>query len=230
MNNKKLENKYVATSMAREDQAVFDFLVTLKKGMTYEWLEAGAGLGRFAFLVKNESPKNLKANIVCLEINKKLVDHLEKTGLQTINESVQRMSFNDETFDLVHASHLIEHFSYPTIIDVLDELFRVTKKNGYVIIRSPLMYSGFWNDIDHVRPYPPKCILQYFDHAQQQRGGQSKIRLIHSWLRQEAITLNSPNWPGFLSWPINWLLKSLWIATGYPKDKANGYVAVFQKI
>lgn len=222
-----LEKAYVAKSSHSEDRAVFEFINKLPN-QKYKWLDAAAGLGRFPIRLSKEDKR---FDITCLDINPKLVERLKKEDFQEVVEgSITKIPFPENNFDIVHASHIIEHFGFPDIADVLDELVRVIKVGGYLIIRSPLMHPGFWNDIDHIRPYPPKCILQYSDHVQQQREGRGKIKIVHSWLRQEAIAISSPNIPSFMAWPINWLLKKLWIMVSYPRSRANGYVAIFQKI
>ena len=85
---------------------------------------------------------------------------------------------------IVHCSHLIEHFKYPEVAQVIDELLRVTKIGGICIIRSPLMWEYFYCDLDHVRPYPPEAIISYFNNDQQQRKGQSKIQVLNIWYRK----------------------------------------------
>ena len=224
MNKEKILEKYYKQTLVEEDAQVLDFLQSLPKE-TIKYLEVGAGLGRFPLLLKN-SPEFKHLDIVGLEINEVWVKKLEEQGLPIISGSVLSIPFPDNTFTVIHASHLIEHFGYPDVVRVLDELFRVVKEDGYVIFRSPLSHPGFYNDIDHIRPYPPKTILQYFENKQQQKKGVAKVRIIKNWNRREAKNINS-SLPG--TGKINLIFKILWSRFGIPKDPPNGYVAVFQK-
>lgn len=223
MNFEKIQNEYFTKSIAEEDQPVLDFLKNLDPNLKYLYLEVGAGLGRFAQLVKN----NLKnIDITCLEINKELSNELKIRGLKSAEGDIRQAPFTNNQFDIIHCSHIIEHFGFPEITQVLDELFRIVKPSGYVIFRSPLMHRGFYNNIDHVRPYPPKTIIMYFDYKQQQKKGCCKIKLIKEWQRREPFEINI-NLRGLFS--INLFFKLLWNKFGWPKGRPNGYVAIFQK-
>ena len=56
-------------------------------------------------------------------------------------EDARHLSFKDETFDAAMACGFIEHIS--EVDDVLNEMLRVTKKKGHVIIVSPNWFSPF---------------------------------------------------------------------------------------
>jgi len=47
------------------------------------------------------------------------------------------LPFDDEYFDHVYSSHVIEHFSHQDVKDVLEEWVRVLKKGGIFEIRCP---------------------------------------------------------------------------------------------
>lgn len=219
-------DRYYSATVEAENRPVLEFLKNQPAKESLRYLEVGAGLGRFPNLLKND-PSFSSLDITCLEINPDLCDNLKKQNLKTIQGSVTDLPFPANSFDVVHCAHVIEHFGYPDITNVLDELMRVTKTHGHIIIRSPLMHGGFYNDIDHVRPYPPKCILQYFDNQQQQKQGQQRIKLIRVWWRKDAYGIPF-ELPGINA--LNLLLKMLWTKWHWPQGKANGYVAIFEKI
>ena len=56
-------------------------------------------------------------------------------------EDARKLSFKDGTFDASMACGFIEHIN--EVDDVLSEMLRVTKKNGYVIVVSPSWFSPF---------------------------------------------------------------------------------------
>lgn len=222
MNGKKLIENYQNKTIANEDAPVLSFLNTLTNN-NYEYLEVGSGLGRFPLLLKS---KNYPLNITCLEINEKLANDLRSQGFKVIQGSILESPFPENSFDVVHCSHVIEHFGYPDVIKLLDYLVSITKTNGHIIFRSPFMHPGFYNEIDHIRPYPPKTILSYFNNPQQQIKGTGRVKLITNWTRREAASINN-NLKGI--YYINLLLKFLWTKFNWPKAKANGYVAIFKK-
>lgn len=208
-----------------EDKMVRHFL---KKQNTsnenIEYLEVGSGLGNFVSIVKKE----FDFNVYAVEINSELADRTSQMGISTFNVNFVDNQFADESFHIVHCSHVIEHIPYPAIVDFLDEMFRITKKGGYVIIRSPLMSYNFFSDIDHIRPYPPKCILNYYSNPQQQRTGGYKIIAEKIKIRRAPFAINSYSYaPVWRS--INLFFKILKTLFGLPFAEANGYVAIFKK-
>jgi ubiquinone/menaquinone biosynthesis C-methylase UbiE len=221
--------KYIKKSYDREDNLVIDFLDGFKENglaVNFEYLEAGSGLGRFALIVKDRY-KNF--SLTCLEINPKLAEKTEKMGIKTEIGNVVATNFQNEKFDIVHCSHVIEHFSYPAIAQLLDELLRITKKEGCLIIRSPLMHKKFYTDLDHVRPYPPESIMNYFNNAQQQKNSNYRIKEIGRSYRKEAMTIDNFYNNRIITF-INLVLKMLWIYLGMPSSKPDGYCLILKKI
>ena len=49
----------------------------------------------------------------------------------------RNLPFRENSIDVLRASHLIEHFSYVEVRDVLKEWFRVVKPFGKLIMRAP---------------------------------------------------------------------------------------------
>jgi len=217
------EKKYSQNSFQNEDRIVFNFLKKFSN-RKLEYLEAGSGTGRFPEILSKKYPNLL---IKCIEINKELVNITKAKGLDTIQGNIIETTFKDSEFDIVHCSHVIEHLGYPQIADTLDELVRIIKKDGYLIIRSPLMYPGFYFDIDHVRPYPPESIFNYFNNVQQQKTGKNKIKKIKIWYRREALSLNfSPN---VIKRLINFSFRIMWTYIRFPFSKRNGYILILKK-
>jgi ubiquinone/menaquinone biosynthesis C-methylase UbiE len=207
----------------REDKVVLNFFKNFVDNLTI--LDAGSGLGRFASIIK------LKFNfkLFCIDINKNLIDLLSKKGFNSKVDDIRQTKFKDEKFDIVHCSHVIEHFGYPDIRLVLNELFRITKIGGFVIIRSPLINPDFYIDIDHVRPYPPDCILSFFNNIQQQQIGAYHIKEVKRWYRRSAINIRFMKNSRIVSF-LNNMFKYLWIEYNFPFSKRNGFVVIFKKI
>ena len=240
--NKENKKKYWENRLQEdnEDLPVIEFLDKLDKNQSYQLLEVGSGLCRFVDKIKDIYP-NIK--ITCLDINPDLAKIAKDKGYETINLSFLNNSIKTDTFDIVHCSHVIEHFGYPEITFVLDELLRITKVDGYCIIRSPLMWEKFYYDLDHIRVYPPLSIMHYFTNKQQQKKGESEIKKINLWYRtapKQYKSIDKSNllygicflrnlWNNHLRKKTNKRLEKMWGRYRYPATKPNGYVLILQK-
>jgi len=83
----------------------------------------------------------------------------------------------DETYDLISAFHVVEHFDINVQLHFFSELFRVLKKGGIIFIETPynanldVGATGFYHDPTHVRPLHEdlgKFIIEYlgFTHIE----------------------------------------------------------------
>jgi ubiquinone/menaquinone biosynthesis C-methylase UbiE len=181
-------------------------------------------LGRFVKIVH----ENFNFDISAVEINKDSAEIVNNMGIKTYNINFLDNQFEDNQFDIVHCSHVIEHIPYPGIIKFLDELIRITKPNGYIIIRSPLISIEFYTSIDHIRPYPPKAILDYYSNPQQQVVGKYSITPVKIRLRRGAVLVNGYSYNPIVR-GINMFFKLSWACIRFPFSKPNGYVAIFKK-
>lgn len=190
--------------------------------------DIGSGLCHFLDYVNTEY-----TNIEChsVDINQDLVNIALEKGYKSVLGNILELPFPDSSFDYVHCSHVIEHLKYPDVINAIDELFRITKKNGCVILRSPLVLNHrFYNDIDHIRPYPPDAILNYFNNPQQQITGKYKIKEVSRWYTRIAYEFNYYRYTGKWVKPLNFLLKLCWSFINFPKAKPNNYGIIFRKL
>lgn len=223
-----------------EDLPVIKFLDTLDKNKSYSLLEVGSGLCRFVNKIKLLYPN---IEITCYEINKDLANKAQEYGFNTINDNFLNNTIEENKYDIVHCSHVIEHFKYPEITFVIDELLRITKTGGSCIIRSPLMWKDFFNDIDHVRIYPPDAIIAYLRNEQQQKKGKNEVCIMNIWYRtlpkqyllidKSFLIYGIPFIRTFLNRyiipKINHKFVKLWNKYRYPASKPNGYVMIVKK-
>lgn len=110
-------------------------------------LDVGCGLGKF--LEKN--PKSY----VGIDINYKLISIAKKRGLKVYKQSALNLKLKNDSFDVIHASQIIEHFSSEDAALFLTNVSRVLKSNGIVYIKTPGV-RNVWNTFSHIRPYPPQ--------------------------------------------------------------------------
>jgi ubiquinone/menaquinone biosynthesis C-methylase UbiE len=202
------------------------FLKRLTGNGPLEYLEVGAGLGKFLRTVKEQfSDMRIKA----IEISQEMADKLKNEGFDCRQASIVKMPFPDESFDIVHCSHVIEHLTYPDVADALDEMLRVTRVGGHLIIRSPLMNPHFYTDIDHVRPYPPDAVMAHFEKEQIQRRGKAKVKMVQVWFEYLAF-IPFKYTTNVLKKTIRKVCLGAWTLCGWPRSGPENYIVIIEKI
>lgn len=82
------------------------------------------------------------------------LDIAELPGVDIVADLTKPLPFDDDTFDEILLSHVLEHMENP--LDVMAELHRVAKPDCTMIIRVPHgAHDNAWEDQTHVRPYFP---------------------------------------------------------------------------
>lgn len=113
-------------------------------------LDAGCGTGLFA-----KEACDRGANVTALDIGPHLLKKVnEKCNAKTVHGDLLKLPFPDNSFDIVIAIESIEHTKNPQ--KAVDEVIRVTKKNGYFIITTPNLLWHFAVEIAeklNLRPY-----------------------------------------------------------------------------
>lgn len=77
---------------------------------------------------------------------------------------IDKLNHMDESIDFITMNAVIEHIYNPS--NILNECYRVLKKDGIIIIRTPnfqLDYKNFYNDPTHVKPYTPKSLTKILE-------------------------------------------------------------------
>jgi len=196
-------------------------------GSNLKILDAGSGLLGFAEFASKKLPKS---ELICVDINQNLVSLAQKKGFEAHKASVVDLPFETEEFDVVHCSHVIEHLKYPDVIQAIDEMLRIVKTGGLLILRSPLSVNHrFYNDIDHIRPYPPASILNYLNSEQQQKKSAYSTKEINRWYTRIYFEFDPLKRTSKIIKYINYFLKLSWLYVGYPKATPNNYGLVLKK-
>lgn len=130
------------------------FLGYFKKGDLL--LELGSGGGDFLALcaeagikatgVDSGSPEDIRGKYGIIKADIRKFIKKEKTG----------------KYDGIYARHIVEHFSAADVENLLEDISRMLKKGGKLILIFPNMKNfhvamyEFWKDPTHVRPYTGK--------------------------------------------------------------------------
>jgi ubiquinone/menaquinone biosynthesis C-methylase UbiE len=105
-------------------------------------LDAGCGTGKLAEL------RNYKSYIGVDFVEHELWEGLKSSNATLREMSVEKMTFSDDSFDLVVCAHVLEHVRNP--IEVLIEIRRVTNSKAIVILPRERSYrAGFNLHVNH---------------------------------------------------------------------------------
>lgn len=128
-------------------------------------LEIGTGTARLAKALKQKGVHSYNG----IEPNKALAEYSRMQGFNIHEQALPDLSIDFENkFDHVISLHVLEHA--PTYLDArqwVQEMIRVTKPGGYILIATPnvMDYQNFFWDSDwsHGFPTTPKRITQIFN-------------------------------------------------------------------
>ncbi|MEM3521973.1 MAG: class I SAM-dependent methyltransferase [Candidatus Bathyarchaeia archaeon] len=112
-------------------------LMPNKEGLKH--LDVGCGDGVRIRMVKP------KGEIVGIDIDDEMLSYAKKRGIITFKESIEKMHFPDNSFDLVTAIEVFEHVEHPVL--GFAEIYRVLKPRGFFICVTPnhsLIFSIIW--------------------------------------------------------------------------------------
>ena len=131
-------------------------------------LNIGSGNGYFEKLCVE-----IGWNIHTLDIDKNAKENLTKYGVSVHIDSIESIPLGDYYFDFVVCSEVLEHLTDKQLGNATLELYRVTKKDGYIIGTVPNDEKLFENIT-----VCPNCSHKYHRWGHWQSFTQTKIRRI----------------------------------------------------
>ncbi|MEH3053300.1 MAG: class I SAM-dependent methyltransferase [Patulibacter minatonensis] len=104
------------------------------------------------------------ANYTGLDASPEAVEAAAERGITVIQGSVvERLPFDDASFDGVIAKDLLEHVPDPAA--VAREILRVLRPGGLLFASSPDAQRWVWDDYTHVRPFSRRGFRRLFVDA-----------------------------------------------------------------
>ena len=104
----------------------------------FNLLEAGSGSGKASILLgKNVRRTFLDISPSALQFAKKLSTRFGTSNIDYVEGDIFIMPFENNQFTLTWNIGVVEHYSKKEIKEILREMIRVTKNDGYVIIGFP---------------------------------------------------------------------------------------------
>lgn len=151
-------------------------------------LDVGSGTG--TFLARDPSKR------VGVDLNPENVAHCQERGLSAVVGSALDLPFENSSFDAVISSHVFQVFSPEQAMKAVNEMARVVKPNGVLIITTLNHYKYFFEHPENARPYPPAAIRRYtrVQHNETSPMWPGMPRLVQEgiWLRREPLIFLSP--------------------------------------
>jgi len=106
---------------------------------------AGSHLGLMFLAKQNAQVTGLDRSIMAGEFGKYLADHYKVAGrVKIVRGDYFKTQFDDGEFDFVYSSGVAEHEDSNNIKELLKEMNRVTKREGYILIAVPNEESPFY--------------------------------------------------------------------------------------
>ncbi len=113
-------------------------------------LDAGCGTGWFS-----KAAAERGANVTSMDLGEGLLQQVSiKCKSNRVVGSILNIPFSDNTFDYIVSSEVIEHIPQP--LDAIDELYRVLKPGGKLVLSTPnkVWYFSIWiANALKLRPY-----------------------------------------------------------------------------
>ena len=126
-------------------------------------LEVGCGTGSFLFFLREEGYRRIHG----IDLGEEQVAQAHALGI-TEAETAEALTYLDQhadTYDLVVALDVLEHFTKDEALEFLDRVFRSLKSRGRILLRTPNADSpnASWiryGDFTHETVYTPSSIRQ----------------------------------------------------------------------
>ena len=141
----------------------FDKLINehFPKSKDINILEIGCGYGAFGYFIQEAGYKNY----IGIDGSEEQVEEAKRLGINIKLENLKNAK--DNSLDLLIAIDVIEHFTKEELSDLVDEFYRVLKKDGTIITHQPNAESPFGNsirygDFTHELAFTRSSISQLF--------------------------------------------------------------------
>jgi len=152
-------------------------------------LDVGCGMGKKLVYMTNLGFNN----IVGVDINPQNVAYVRSKGQMAYVPDELEKVYNQNDFDLVIFSHVVEHFQYSDLKCFIEKYLYYIKEGALIYISTPTLYSDFYDDFDHVKPYSHLAFLAMFSdqHKQIQYQSDCNLELLNIYFRKAPLRLRS---------------------------------------
>lgn len=197
-------------------------------------VDIGCGFSDFAYQVQQKNPM---AVTYYLDGNPDTVEKLRMQGYNAqMYNAPTRLPFDDGQIEFIHCSHMIEHLQPHELYLLLQEINRTLAVQGVLVLSTPTLWEGFYDDLSHVRPYPVAVLDKYLTPGPKEV---SSTRRTVNQFRREALFYRyekSPIFsyhglrgnPGFMDMIVLGIKKAV-TSIGIYRLTTTGYTAIYRK-
>jgi len=196
-------------------------------------VDIGSGEAEFFHYLKKKGHST--KNLYLLDANGKTVEENKTlTGNALLYVAPEKLPFDDRQVDMVHMSHLLDNLPIGDMYLFLFEIDRVLKKNGVIVISTPMLWPMFYNDLSHTKPYNPYVFYKYFiqpnksGRFEKVPGMYEMVELVYRYYEtplDEGWSFTSP----YLDYALI-SFRRLLRKAGLKRLQKNGYTLVIRKI
>ena len=207
------------------------FLRQLDLGPDHAILAVGCGFGDRLKIMRCEG-----FSAAGVDINRRAVQANRDNGFRCfLPDEFDR---TEGLYDVVLMSHIIEHVTPGELLEFMDHYLDRLKIGGHLIVMTPTLWSRFYDDFDHVRPYPPKSLAKVFcyENPQAQYKSRNRLELLAVRIRRREFALSRlSTFPGnrasrLVRTAIDSVLRHLYYVSFGLIGRVNGWVGLFRKI
>lgn len=116
-------------------------------------LDAGCAQGNLLLYLNDKGFKNIYG----MDMDKNLLKQFKDSGIKAYAMDLRETDFDDETFDIIISSDIIEHIDND--MRAIHEMKRILKKNGIIIIFVPAFMS-LWSYHDVINGHKRRYTLK----------------------------------------------------------------------
>ena len=119
-------------------------------------LDVGAGYCEFINNIKGKRK-------IAIDLNSELKKYADNDVEQVTGDFTEMKGILDNSCDVVFVSSFFEHLTKDDILKVLNQIHRVLKNNGKLLILQPnirLCYKDYWNFFDHITPLDDRSLSE----------------------------------------------------------------------
>lgn len=191
-------------------------------GQTF--LDIGCGYCRFQPIVTSCGLTYIGVEKNAETLGKNVARGIECLSPQIVETSSSRV-------DVMLFSHIVEHFDFENLIEFLNRYLPKLCIGGIVIILTPVLHRGFYDDFDHVKPYSPAALRQAFVHQRaqtQQFGILGKYVEAELWMKRDTLwhSFRDDRWMHIIKVPLSLLTTITFGRIG----RLTGYGIVLEKL
>lgn len=136
-------------------------------------LDVGSGFGRKMRLLQRLGFSQVEG----VEMNPAQVERARRDGLPVHQAEEFLRAGAPGSHDLLVMAHVIEHFSFDSLLEFMDAYLDRLRPGGWLLVVSPLLHKDFFLDLDHVKPYYPHGFKDFFGMGDEQVRTYSRHRL-----------------------------------------------------